>query len=81
MGRPKGSKNKPKVVQKSKVEMIIEPVICKKDIRYILACDLTMPTQYTKWLCRANGRWIVNNQYQDEFLKLFPEAKIQIEGL
>lgn len=77
MGRPKGSKNKPKVVDKPTIETIIEPVVCKEEVKYILACGLIMPTQYTKWLCRANGIWTVNNQYQNEFLELFPNAKLQ----
>lgn len=77
MGRPKGSKNKPKVVEKPTIETIIEPVVCKEEVKYILACDWMMPASYTKFLCKENNRWLVCNDYEKDFLELFPDAKLQ----
>lgn len=61
--------------KKAKIEE--KPVECFAEIHYILASTIMMPTEYTKFLCRNNGEWIVHTRHHKEFKQMFPNAKLQ----
>jgi hypothetical protein len=55
----------------------VEPITCPNEIEYILASVVMMPTEYTKFICKNNGIWVVHTGYHQEFKLMFPNAKLQ----